>query len=65
MLLDAGLGNEFWGYAVLATAHIINRMASRAHAGKSPFEVWTGGLPTISYLRVFGCPAYVHVSAKT
>ena len=65
MLLDSGLGNEFWGYAVLATAHIMNRMPSRAHARKSPYETWTGTKPTVGHLRVFGCPAQVHIPAET
>lgn len=42
MLLGAGLGNEFWGHAVLATAYIMNRMPSRVHAGKTPLQIWTG-----------------------
>ena len=64
MLLDSGLGNEFWGYAVLATTHIMNRMPSRAHAGKSLYETWTGKKPTIGHLRVFGCPAHVLIPAE-
>ena len=65
MLIDSGLGNKFWGLAVLATAHIINRMPSRSRAGKSPFEIWTGTKPTIGYLRVFCCPADVLIPAET
>ena len=56
MLADAQLGNAFWGYAVLAATHILNRMPSRAHEGRSPIEVWTGAKPSIAHLRVFGCP---------
>ena len=33
MLLDAGLGNEYWGYAILAAVHIINHMPSRVPGG--------------------------------
>ena len=65
MLLGAGLGNEFWGQAVLATAYIMNRMPSRVHAGKTPYEIWTGVQPTLGHLRVFGSPAYVHIPAET
>ena len=65
MLQGAGLGNEFWGQAVLATAYIINRIPSRVHASKTPYEIWTGVHPTIGHLRVFGSPAYVHVPAET
>ena len=64
MLLDASLGNQFWGFAILAVAHIINRMSSRVHAGKSPFEIWTGNKPGIGDLRVFGCPTHVPIQAE-
>ena len=64
MLLDAGLGNQFWGFAILAAAHIINRMPSRVHAGQSPFEIWTGNKPGIGHLRVFGCPTHVLIPAE-
>ena len=49
ILLGAGLGNEFCGQAILATAYIMNRMPSRVHAGKTPYEIWTGVLPTIGH----------------
>ena len=65
MLLDAGLGNEYWGFAILAAVHIMNRMPTRVHAGKSPFEMWTGNRPTIGHFRVFGCPAHVFIPAET
>ena len=26
----------------------------------TPHEVWTGKKPSLSYIRVFGCDAYVH-----
>ena len=65
MLADAHLGNEFWGYAMLAATHILNRMPSRAHEGRSPIEVWTGAKPLIVHFRVFGCPVHVLVPAET
>ena len=64
MLLDAGLGNQFWGFAILAAAHIINRMPSRVHAGKSSFEIWTGTKPGIGHLRIFGFPTHVLILAE-
>ena len=64
MLLDAGLGNQFWGFAILAAAHIINRMPSRVHAGKRPFEIWTGIKPGIGHLRIFGCPTHVLIPTE-
>ena len=65
MLTDAHLGNEFWGYAVLAATHILNQMPSREHKGRSPIEVWTGAKPSITHFRVFGCLAHILVLAET
>lgn len=59
MLQDAGLGKEYWGHAILAATHIINHMPSRERAGKTPYEIWTGGKPYIGHFRVFGCPVHV------
>ena len=64
MLQDAGLGNEYWGYAILAATHIINRMPSRVHGNKSPYEIWTGNIPSVAHFRVFGCPAHVLIPAE-
>lgn len=30
--------------------------------GKTPQEVWSGMIPSVEYLRVFGCDAYAHVA---
>jgi transposase InsO family protein len=64
MLFDAGLGNEFWGYALTTMAHIMNRLPSRVHDNRSPYELWTGNTPSIGHLRVFGAIAHVHVPAE-
>lgn len=60
MLLDAGLGKQYWDEAVMTAAYVQNRLPSHA-VDKTPFEKWFGRPPKMDYLRVFGCPAYVHV----
>ena len=65
MLLDARLGQEFWGYAALAAVHIINRLPSSAHNNQTRFEIWFGVLSSISHLRVFGCTTYRHIPGPT
>jgi len=61
MIFDSALGKEFWGFAALTAVHIINRLPSSAHEGKTPFEIWFGVPPSIGHLRVFGCIAYRHI----
>ncbi|KMS64844.1 hypothetical protein BVRB_042090, partial [Beta vulgaris subsp. vulgaris] len=58
MLRTARLPKTYWQYALAAAVHVTNRLPSKANDGRSPFEVWSGTVPDISHLRVFGCQAY-------
>ena len=64
MLSDSGLPKRFWGYAFITVAFVRNRVW---HSGASciPFMMVHGGKPDLSRLRVFGCPAYVHVEKSS
>ena len=43
------------------TCYLVNQPPTSALIDKTPQEVWTGKKPSIKYLKVFGCDAYVHV----
>ena len=62
MLHASGLSNGFWEYAVATAVHVYNRSPIRRLQWRTPVELW--GLshpPDVSYFRIFGCRAYVHV----
>jgi hypothetical protein len=62
MLHTAGLSFGFWEYAMNAAVHIYNRSPTRTLKWHTPFEVWySGKVPDVSHLRVFGCKGYMHV----
>ena len=61
LLNEARLPPSFWGLAVLAFVHVMNRCSSRVHPGKTPYEAFFNKKPSVKRLRVFGCAAYVHV----
>ena len=63
MRLNAGLPKVFWAEIVNTTGFIINRSPSLAIDFKIPEEVWSGRLMGYSSLKIFGCPAYVHVQS--
>jgi transposase InsO family protein len=64
MLLTAGLSFGFWVEAVRTAAHVRNRCPSRVIDWKTPHQMVTGRVPDISYLRIFGCKAYIHIPKK-
>lgn len=44
--------------------HIQNRKISSTN-DVTPFELWNGLKPDVSYFRIFGSPAFVHVPDET
>ena len=61
MLSEAGLPPSFWGEALSALLHVLNRSPTSALPGKTPYEAFYGRKPDVSHLRIWGCVAYVHV----
>ncbi|KAL2252587.1 UNVERIFIED_CONTAM: Retrovirus-related Pol polyprotein from transposon TNT 1-94 [Sesamum indicum] len=60
LLISSGLQKSFWDEAVLTAAYLINLSPSVPLLGKSPKTVWSGKKHDISFLRTFGCSAFVH-----
>lgn len=62
MLSCTKLPKEFWGEALSTTNYLQNRSPTKAiSVDKTPFEIWFGRQPNLSYLRIFGSLAYVLV----
>lgn len=60
LLFTSGLSKPFWGEALNTTVYLINRSPSTAIELKSPKEKWTGKVPNLDHIRIFGCSAYAH-----
>ncbi|GKD14748.1 putative ribonuclease H-like domain-containing protein, partial [Tanacetum coccineum] len=55
MLADSFLPNTFWVEAVSTTCYVLNRVLVTKPQNKTPYELITGKIPIISYIRPFGC----------
>ena len=64
MLHSSGAPSELWGEAVLAAAHIRNRLPTSTLDGKTPYEAWTGRKPTVAHIRKWRCKIYRHINKK-
>ena len=49
---------SFWGYALEAAAFTLNRAPSKS-VETTPYELWFGNKPKLSFLKVLGGDAYV------
>nr|GFA99294.1 hypothetical protein [Tanacetum cinerariifolium] len=64
MLNLTTLPSSFWDYALESAVRILNMVLTKK-VDKTPYEIWHGKAPNLSYLKVWGCEAYVkHDSAN-
>ena len=52
-----------WGHALDTAAHLLNKVPSKAVL-TTPYELWTGKKPSLKYVKIWGCPAYVRVAQR-
>ncbi|GJV53406.1 putative ribonuclease H-like domain-containing protein, partial [Tanacetum coccineum] len=55
MLADLFLPNTFLAEAVSTDCYVLNRVLVTKPHNKTPYELLTGKIPIISYIRPFGC----------
>ena len=58
MMSLTNLPLSFWGYALETAAFTLNRAPSKS-VETTPYELWFGKKPKLSFLKVWGCDAYV------
>ncbi|KAK8589956.1 hypothetical protein V6N12_024343 [Hibiscus sabdariffa] len=58
MMSHSDLPISFWGHALEIAAFTLNRVPSKL-VQKTPYEIWTGKRPSMSFMKIWGCQAYV------
>jgi hypothetical protein len=58
MMSQTDLLLSYWGYALETPAFTLNRVISES-VERTPYEIWTGKCPGLSFLKVCGREAYV------
>jgi len=53
----------FWGYALETATEVLNLVPTKK-VSKTPFEIWSGKVPSLAYLKIWGCEAYVRREAQ-
>lgn len=60
MLNGSVLSKHFWTEAVRTACYTQNRSIIVKRHNKTPYEIFKGRIPDISYFHVFGCPVFIH-----
>ena len=55
------LNHEFWAEGVCNAVDVRNRCSSKAVERITPDEAWSGKMPHVSHMRMFGCVTYAKV----
>ena len=58
MMSAATLPVSFWGYTLETAAFMLNCVPSKSME-KTPYELWFGRVPPLSFLKIWGCEAFV------
>ncbi|GJX20889.1 putative ribonuclease H-like domain-containing protein [Tanacetum coccineum] len=59
MLVDSKLPTTFWAEAVNTACYVQNRVLVVKPHNKTPYELFHGRTPTLSFMRQFGCPVTI------
>ncbi|DAZ94444.1 TPA: hypothetical protein N0F65_002762 [Lagenidium giganteum] len=61
LLLEGKLPKLLWAECILHATTLINMTPSSTTNARTPYELWYNRTPSMQYIRVFGCSAYVHI----
>ncbi|GJS44839.1 putative ribonuclease H-like domain-containing protein [Tanacetum coccineum] len=59
MLVDSKLPTTFWAEAVNIACYVQNRVLVIKPQNKTPYELFLGRKPALSFMRPFGCPIII------
>ncbi|GJS76476.1 putative ribonuclease H-like domain-containing protein [Tanacetum coccineum] len=59
MLADSKLPTTFWAEAVNTACYVQNRVLVVKPHNKTPYKLFHGRTPTLSFMRPFGCPVTI------
>ena len=59
ILNESNVEKYVWAEAINTSCYILNRVSIRNFLNKTPYELWIGRKPNISYFHIFGCYCYI------
>ena len=58
-MIEKNVAIKYQKEAIITAVHILNRVQLKKDSDKTPYELWYGYKPNVSYLKVFGSKCYI------
>ena len=64
MMCESNVSQHLWAEAVNTANYVLNRCLIRPILKRTPYELFKGKRPNISYFKPFGCKCFIHNNGK-
>ena len=58
-MIENNVALKYWKEAISTIVHTLNRVQLKKDSNKTPYQLWYGYKPNVSYLKVFGSKCYI------
>ena len=58
-MIEKNIAIKYWKEAISTAVHTLNWVQLKKDTFKTPYELWYGYKPNVSYLKVFGSKCYI------
>ena len=58
LMIEKNIATKYWKESINTAVHTLNQVQLK-DSFKSPYELWYGYKPNVSYLNVFGSKCYI------
>jgi hypothetical protein len=59
LMIENNVAIKYWKEAINIAVYTLNRVQLKKDSNQTPYELWYGYKPNISYLKVFGSKCYI------
>lgn len=59
LMIEKDVAQMYWREAVSTAVYTLNRVQLKKESNKTPYELWYGYTPNVSYFRIFGSRCYI------
>ena len=64
LMIEKNVAIKYWKEATSIVVHTLNRVQLKKDSNPTPYELWYGYKPNVSYLKVFSSKCYIQKESR-